>query len=87
MKVIDAGGEGAQKAEFVRWLGAEHTVTVGNGANDAEMLDVSRVGICVIGREGTAAAALCSADIVTTSIEDALDLLERPSRLVATLRV
>jgi soluble P-type ATPase len=40
----------------------------------------------VIGREGTAAALLGAADVVVTRIEDALDLLLDPRRLVATLR-
>lgn len=86
VRVIDAGDEGSQKAEYVRWLGADSTVAIGNGANDAQMLAIAAVGICVIGPEGAAAAAVSSADIVTTSIGDALDVLANPTRLAATLR-
>jgi P-type E1-E2 ATPase len=84
--VLDRGGEAEQKAEHVRRMGADRTIAIGNGANDAIMLRESAVGICVIGREGASAAALAAADVITTNIRDALDLLLNPRRLVATLR-
>jgi len=61
-------------------------VAIGNGANDAAMLQEAALGIAVLGPEGLAAEALLAADVVVASIEDALDLLLRPHRLVATLR-
>ena len=78
--------EGAQKAAVVRSLGPAGVVAIGNGANDAEMLTAAAVGIAVLGPEGLSARALASADVVVGSIGDALDLLLRPRRLVATLR-
>ena len=74
------------KASYVRHLGLEKTVGVGNGRNDALMLKESALGIAVVQEEGTAAETLLAADIVTHSILDALDLLLRPLRLSATLR-
>jgi soluble P-type ATPase len=50
------------------------------------MLEECAIGVCVVGREGAAAAALLAANVVTTDICDALDLLLKPERLVATLR-
>ncbi|HEY3108335.1 MAG TPA: ATPase P [Chloroflexota bacterium] len=78
--------EGGQKAAVVRGLGPAGVVAIGNGANDAEMLAAAAVGIAVLGPEGLASRALASADVVVSSIEDGLDLLLRPRRLVATLR-
>jgi P-type E1-E2 ATPase len=78
--------EAPQKAALVKQLGAAATVAIGNGANDAEMLREAAVGICVLESEGTSVHALQSADAVCRSINEALDLLLHPRRLVATLR-
>lgn len=61
-------------------------VCIGNGYNDILMFDAADLSICVIGREGCCGALLSHADIVVTSIHDALDLLLKPDRLRATLR-
>lgn len=84
--VIARGDEARQKLEFVRVLGADSVVAIGNGANDEDMLGAAAVGVCVIGREGAAAAALRAADVVVTEIVDGLDLVLDPRRLIATLR-
>jgi soluble P-type ATPase len=78
---------GEEKARFVWELGAERCVAIGNGANDAAMLDVAALGIAVVGPEGAATAAVHAADVVCTSIVDALDLLLDERALVATLRL
>lgn len=83
---LTPGNEAAQKAAFVRQLGAERVVAIGQGANDAEMLREAGLGICVISREGVAVPTLLAADVVVPDILTALELLERPMRLVATLR-
>ncbi len=83
---LKGGNEAEQKAEFVRQLGAETVVAIGQGANDAGMLEVAAIGIAVLGDEGLAVEALLKADIVAANIYDALNLLEFPTRLVATLR-
>ena len=84
--VISAGGEGAQKRAFVESLGGVNVVAAGNGANDVEMLRASGVGVCVIGPEGAAGAALAAADVVVGDVTALFGLLEHPGRLVATLR-
>ena len=86
LHVIHPGDEAAQKLEFVKRLGPERTAAVGNGANDAAMLAACALGICVLGREGAAADALRKADLVVTDVRDALEMLLRPKRIVATLR-
>jgi P-type E1-E2 ATPase len=78
--------EDAQKADYVRRLGARSVAAIGNGVNDGLMLREAALAIAVLGREGLAAAALREADVIAASIEDALDLLLRPRRLAATLR-
>ena len=83
---LQRGGEAEQKAEFVRGLGAQKVVAVGQGANDGAMLKAAAIGIAVLGEEGLALEALVNADIVTRDIYDALNLLEFPARLMATLR-
>lgn len=78
--------ENKAKGDFVRQIGAEETVTIGNGVNDVLMLTESALGIAVVGAEGAAAAAVHAADVVVQTPEDALDLLLNPVRLKATLR-
>ena len=84
--ILSPGEEREQKAAFVRSLGAESVVAVGQGANDAGMLAEAVLGICILSPEGTAASAVRSADILLPDILSALELLEKPLRLVATLR-
>ena len=83
---IAPGDEARQKAAYVEQLGAETVIAIGQGANDAAMLRAAGVGVAVLGDEGLAGAALQSADIIMGSIYDALNLLEYPTRLIATLR-
>jgi len=84
--VIGKENQTQAKADYVRRLGLQKTVSVGNGRNDALMLKESVLGIAMIQEEGGAVETLLCADIVTRSILDALDLLLRPLRLTATLR-
>jgi soluble P-type ATPase len=84
--VLKEGDESSQKVEFVRQLGAKRSLAIGNGSNDALMLKESAIGVCVIGEEGASTMALLSADMVVRDVRDALDLLLKPRRLVATLR-
>jgi len=83
---IQPGNEAGKKAEFVRELGTETVVAIGQGANDAEMLKTAALGICVISQEGVAVETLLSADIVVPDIFAALDLLDKPLRIIASLR-
>lgn len=83
---IQPGDERQQKADYVANLGAESVVAIGQGANDAEMLRRAAIGICVLSKEGTATESLMAADILVPDIASAFELLEKPLRLLATLR-
>jgi len=83
---IQAGNEAKQKAEFVHKLGADTVVAIGQGANDAEMLKAAVLGICVMSQEGAAVETMISADLIVPDIFTALDLLDKPLRIVASLR-
>jgi P-type E1-E2 ATPase len=83
---LQGGDEAGQKAAYVRSLGAEYVVAVGQGSNDAAMLKEAALGICVLSKEGTAVETLLAADLVVADIFSALELLEKPVRIVASLR-
>jgi len=83
---IVPGGESTQKAEYVRKLNREKVAAIGQGANDAEMLAAARLGICVMSVEGVAKDTLLAADLITPDTLSALELLEKPLRIVASLR-
>lgn len=83
---ISPGNEGEKKADYVRKLGADRVIALGQGANDAAMLDAAAIGICVLSPEGSATQTFLAADLVVPDIFKALELLERPLRMVASLR-
>ncbi len=83
---IKPGREAGQKARFIRSLDPRTVVAIGQGANDVLMLKTAALGICVLSDEGTCVAALSSADILVKDIHNALQLLENPNRISATLR-
>lgn len=83
---LSAGNEQEQKRSYIEKLGPECVVAIGQGANDAGMLKAAAIGICVMSEEGTALETLLAADVVVRDIISAFELLEKPLRLVATLR-
>ena len=80
------GNEQEQKRAFVEKLGAQHVVAIGQGANDALMLKSAALGICTMSAEGAAVETILAADLVVPTIFDALDLLDKPMRIIASLR-
>jgi soluble P-type ATPase len=86
LSVLGAGDQAKDKRDYVKRLGSDRTVAIGNGMNDRLMLHEARLGIAVLESEGTAVETLLSADIVATTILNGLDLLLYTKRLVATLR-
>jgi P-type E1-E2 ATPase len=83
---INPQEEAEQKAAYVRELGAEHVAAIGQGANDAQMLNEAAIGICVLSLEGTAIETIMSADLVMPGIFEALELFDKPLRMVSSLR-
>jgi len=86
LTILPAEEQAEAKLNYIRELKADHVVAVGNGRNDRKMLEAAALGIAVIQREGSAFATAAAADIVVTSVVDALELLCHHQRLVATLR-
>jgi soluble P-type ATPase len=74
------------KHDYISSLGAASTAAIGNGRNDALMLKKAALGIALLQKEGAAVEAIMNADIVCSSILDALDYFSHPRRLIATLR-
>jgi soluble P-type ATPase len=75
-----------EKAHYMQQLGPEHVIAIGNGMNDVGMLRLAAIGVAILGAEGMAVRLLQTADLVVCSPLDAIDLLLKPKRLVATLR-
>ncbi len=83
---IRLGDESEQKRAYVQQLGAHSVVAIGQGSNDAGMLQAAVLGIAILSAEGTALETLLAADLVAPHIQAALELLEKPLRIVTTLR-
>lgn len=86
LHILEGEGHDIQKETYVRKLGPEGVVALGNGNNDRKMLKTARVGIALLLEEGCATDAMVAADILVRSTVDALDLLLNPKRMKATLR-
>lgn len=86
VSVLGKDNQAEAKLNYVRELGLEQTVCIGNGRNDRLMLKFATLGLAVVLAEGIAGETVLAADIVCRSINDALDLLLNPLRLTATLR-
>ncbi len=78
-------GASQQKLDLLRRLGASGTVAIGNGMDDALMIEEAGFGICIMSKEGTFSETMKKADLVFTDILDALDFLLKPLRQKATL--
>ncbi len=87
IKILRADNQAWQKLEFINNLGKNKVIAIGNGENDSLMLKAAALGIVLIQEEGASVKTLLSADIVCKSIHHALDLLNNPQRIAATLRI
>ncbi|HOO71172.1 MAG TPA: ATPase P [Spirochaetota bacterium] len=86
VQVLGKEKQDEAKLAYVRALGAGVTACIGNGRNDCLMIEACALGMAVILAEGAFSQALQQADLVFTSITDALDVLAHPLRLTASLR-
>jgi len=86
IKVLMSEDHTMEKALYLGELTDDTCVAVGNGNNDAQMLENAALGIALVGDEGCSTKTLMSSDIVCHCIGDALGLLLNDKRLVATLR-
>ena len=86
LTIVPEADPAVAKFEYVRWLGPETVVAIGNGSNDRKMLAAAAIGIFTVQREGGSVRAMGRADIITHHVLEALELIRNPKRLVATLR-
>jgi soluble P-type ATPase len=86
LNILGPVDQAEAKLAYIEALGVERVVCIGNGRNDRRMLKAAALGIAVSGMEGTATEATQAADLFIPMVQDALDLLERSQRLIATLR-
>jgi soluble P-type ATPase len=86
IKVLENTSQDKQKLDYVKNLGSEKVIAIGNGRNDVLMLKESALSIGVIQAEGAFSQVVDCSHVICTSINDALSLLINPKRLLATLR-
>jgi len=82
-------GEEAQdqgKLAYIEALGSDVCACIGNGRNDAAMLERARIGIALLQEEGASIKTVSAADILCRNIAEALTLFIREKRRIATLR-
>ncbi len=87
LNIIDPLDQDAQKESFIFDLGPESVIAIGNGLNDVLMLRLAALGIVVVQKEGASVKTLLNADLVCNNIIDALELLTKPKRISASLRI
>lgn len=80
------GNAADYKESIIKEHGGEHCVCIGNGRNDIKMFQEAALSIAVIDKEGLCSALIRESDICVTTIEDGLDLLLNPKRIIADLR-
>ena len=78
--------ESQQKKQFVERLGGDQVVAIGQGADDAGMLQAAVLGICILSPEGLSLETLQSSNLLAPDVESALGMLTQPMRLVNSLR-
>ncbi|MGM0410142.1 MAG: HAD family hydrolase [Bacillota bacterium] len=87
IKIIKGNKLGSDlKEDFIKKLGENNSIAIGNGLNDKKLLEKAIISIAIIGREGVSIKSLNKADLAIYNIVDALDLLLNKNRLKASLR-
>ncbi|MBU1248043.1 MAG: ATPase P [Proteobacteria bacterium] len=86
LHVLGVGQEDQAKLSYVKELGRDACVAIGNGRNDRLMLEAAELGICVVGDECCAVSAASRADVMAPDILSALNFILDEKRLTATLR-
>ncbi len=87
IEIIDKKSQGIDyKKNFIKELGKNSVIAVGNGNNDAKMLNTAELGVAVIGKEGAAVSSILNGDIIVNDIKDVFNIIDNPQKLIATLR-
>lgn len=83
---VSSNNGGQDKADFTVSLKPSGVIAIGNGFNDSAMFKQAQLAIAVIGQEGCCVEALLNADLAVNNIKDALDMINNPLRIIASLR-
>jgi soluble P-type ATPase len=75
-----------EKAELAKDYDPASCVSIGNGLIDIELMKVVALRIVTLQAEGVHVQTLMASDAVVPHINDALDMLLDPNRLIATFR-
>lgn len=86
LKIIPSEKQSTAKDIYVKSLGSNKVIAIGNGRNDRLLLKEAKIGIAILGAEGVSSETIIAADIVMPDIYSALNLLQNPKQLTATLR-
>ena len=86
LQTFPTGNVRESKKELLKSIGSRHCAAIGNGRNDELMLREAALSIAVMDQEGAYGKVMREADLCTGCIEDALDLLIYPKRIIAGLR-
>lgn len=87
IKILKTDNHTKEKEDFVKSLGASNVIAVGNGNNDSLMLKTAKIGVCILQEEGASSKAIVNSDLVLKNINDFFEMLKKPKRFVATLRM
>ena len=86
LSILPEADQERGKLDYIRKLGEDSVVAVGNGRNDKLMLKEAQLGIALIQEEGACVETVMAADMVCPDILSALSLLTNTGRLIAGLR-
>ena len=86
VSVLGKEDQAAGKLAYIEKLGSHRVVAGGNGRNDRLMVKAAALGFAVILAEGAAVETMAAADVLFTDICRALEFLQNPLRMTATLR-
>ena len=86
VQTFPVGNAADYKEETVNKIGGEQCVALGNGRNDIKMFRKAALSIAIMDTEGMCSKLLAESDICVKTIEDGLDLLLNPKRIIADLR-
>lgn len=86
VKIISQENGSIDKLNFIKELGSDKTIAVGNGNNDELMLKKSAVGVAVLGEEGLSTNALLASDVLIKNIMNLFDMIANEKRIIANLR-
>lgn len=86
LRTFSGGAAAEEKEKIVMELGGENCICFGNGRNDILMCKQAAVSVSILDKEGLHPKLLQETDILVRSMEEGLELLLNPKRIIADLR-